>query len=207
MKKTVFLENALNYINNKKFHYLYGYKGETITHEKNIELRKQYPRVWTIDYLNNAEGWIGDNAVDCSGLICISSGNTQIGSYQMEERWEKLKEPISGAVGWRKGHVAIVESCQGDYIIILEAAGQKAGLRRRTARKSEFKEYLKVPGVVYDVCGYWYKVENKWRYRDEATGEDLKDGYYRLKWSGGEGLFYFDKLGSLIITDREGVIQ
>lgn len=201
-----FLLKAQSMVDNPQYHYLYGYKGQTITHSLNIALRKQYPHIWTIQYLNKAEQWIGDKAIDCSGLITQSLSIPEQGSYYMSTHYKQCT-PKRGCIAYRPGHVVIVKSViSTTQILILEASGQKTGLRERVASITEFKKYLEIPTLTYSINGYWIKQYDKWYYND-GNNNYLKNGYYKLKWSKGEDIFYFDEAGVCIITDENGVIK
>lgn len=201
-----------DFINNSKkylgYHYLYGYKGETITKEKNEQLTAQYPKIWKqSSYKTKANKWIGEKALDCSGLICRSLGwaiGKDIGSYEMGEKWEDTCGPAPGRIAWKPGHVAIC--LNGNEII--EAAGISSGVRVRTFKITDFKKYLNCPEVNYSYYQNigWNRDSRGWWFADSHTTY-LKNGYYKLKYSRGEDFFYFDKDGYCIITDDKGAIK
>lgn len=202
MTATEIIENAKKYLSYK---YLYGYKGETITKEQNAQLTKLYPRIWgqTI-YKTNSTLWANgkNKAIDCSGLVCRAAGIPDLGSYQMEEHWKSTKEEQPGAVLWREGHVALIIKPG----LLIEASGIKTGVRVRTYSLGEFVKILLIPNVDYATQqDGWLSDGVGWHY--VKNGQYLKDGYYKLKWSGGTNLFYMDANGYCIITDSNGVIK
>lgn len=203
MNKYEFINNAKNYLN---YHYLYGYKGEIITQALNSALNREYPKIWNqSNYQYKSKLWIGDRAIDCSGLVCRALGypiGKDYGSYYMGENWEAVASPAPGLVAWKSGHVAICI----DKNHIIEAAGIEAGVRIREFKKSEFKKYLKAPGVDYSE-GYtgwhWDEKAGAWQYL--VSDKPIKSGVYKLKWSQGESNFIFYN-NYCYITDPNGVI-
>jgi len=212
-----FINNAEKYLTKTGWHYLYGYKGETITQALNAELTKEYPRIWgQSNYKTKSVEWLGQQAVDCSGLIYLATDkNPQclIGSGQMATRWQSIKTPKAGCIGWRSGHVVIVKEVKGTEITIIEAAGIESGIRERVAQVREFLKYLLCPVVEYVEEGNkyaigWNKDNRGWWYSPDGTNY-LKGGYYKCPWSKNTAgsWFYFDNEGWLVITDSSGVVK
>lgn len=204
MNKYEFIENAKKYLN---YHYLYGYKGEIITEALNNSLNKEYPKIWNqTNYKTKSRAWIGDRALDCSGLVCRSLGwkiGKDLGSYYMAENWEATASPSAGLVAWKPGHVAICI----DSKTIIEAAGIEAGVRIREFKKSEFKKYLKAPEVDYSEGFTGWRYDNNigaWQYL--INDKPIKTGVYNLPWRGGYDDFIFYN-NYCYITDADGVIK
>ena len=210
-----YIYNCEKMINDSKMHYLYGYKGETITQALNNSLRSQYPNVWTYSYLTKANQWIGDKAIDCSGFVQKNcGGSVEIGSYYMGEKWGEApfsSQNLTGLIGWRSGHVVVLSGkTQNGMIEIMEASGQKTGLRKRWANPSEFKKLLINPLVNYNSNKYkigWNRDDKGWWFSPEGSTY-LSDGYYKVVWSKNPAgdWFYFDKNGYCIITNSDGVV-
>ena len=211
-----YLYNCEKMVNDKSMHYLYGYKGEVITKALNNSLRSQYPNVWTYSYWTKANSWIGDRAIDCSGFVQVNcGGDVEIGSWYMSEHWESIDKSefdtrkIAGLIGWRSGHVVVFSGKRENGMYeILEASGQKTGLRRRMANLDEFKKILINPLVVYNSDKYkigWNRDEKGWWYSPDGSSY-LSNGYFELNWSGGKNTFYFDSSGYCVITDSNGVV-
>ena len=211
-----YLYNCDKMVNDKSMHYLYGYKGEKITEQLNTSLRKQYPNVWTYSYLTKANQWIGDRAIDCSGFVQVNcGGDVEVGSWYMSEKWDSISindidnRELSGLIGWRSGHVVVLTGrVQNGLYEIMEASGQKTGLRKRWANINEFKKLLVNPLVDYNSHHYrigWNKDDRGWWFSPDGETY-LKDGYFKCKWSQGESWFMFDSEGYCVITDSNGVI-
>lgn len=212
-----FIKNAESYVGRSDWHYLYGYKGEEISRTLNAEFEKLYPRIWgQSNYQTKSREWIGQRAVDCSGLIFLASDKDArclVNSSTISAKWSRIKTPRAGAIGWRSGHVVIVKEVRESDIIIIESAGIEAGIRERVAAVSEFKKYVLCPAVDYAEEGNkyqigWNKDDRGWWYSPDGTNY-LANGYYKLSWSkNSEGdWFYFDSEGWLITTDSNSVIK
>jgi len=211
-----FIKNAEAYTTKNNWHYLYGYKGEEINASLNAEYTKLYPHIWgQANYQTKSKAWLGQRAVDCSGLIYLAANKDarcMVNSATISAKWARIKTPKPGAIGWRSGHVVIVKEVTAQGIIIIEAAGIESGIRERLAAVSEFKKYVLCPAVDYtDGTKYaigWNKDERGWWYSPDGI-DCLKGGAYKCPWSKcpGGSWFYFDNEGWLIVTDSSGVIK
>lgn len=213
-----FIKNAESYVGRQDWHYLYGYKGEEISRTLNAEYEKLYPRIWgQSNYQTKSKAWIGQRAVDCSGLIFLASDKDArclVNSSTISAKWARISKPKAGCIGWRSGHVVIVKEVRESDIIIIESAGIEAGIRERVAAVSEFKKYVLCPAVDYAEPEHkyqvgWNKDEHGWRYSPDGI-HCYSRGYFKCPWSknlsGGDS-FYFDFNGYCIITDINGVIK
>lgn len=183
--------------------YLYGAKGQIITEKLIQQLASENPSVYTNSYIAKARKKIGRLGLDCSGLFYKLGVCGCIGSYQMRERWKNvpMKDVIPGYAVYKRGHIALcIEVIDADRIKIAEMRGIDYEKSIRITNRSEWLCALVVPNVNYTTKKYgigWNKDEIGWFYSPDGTNY-LKDGFYKLKWSGGENWFVFDKRGYML---------
>lgn len=217
MNYLTFIQNAEEFLTMTGWHYLYGYKGETITKALNEALTKEYPRIWgQSNYRTKSAEWLGQKAVDCSGLIYLASDKNPrclIGSSQMATKWQRISTPRPGCIGWRSGHVVIVKEVKGTEIVIIESAGIESGIRERVAQVKEFAKYLLCPVVDYAEYGNnyqvgWNKDSKGWWFSPDGKTYH-KGGYFKCAWSKNPvgDWFYFDLNGYCVITNTFGVVK
>lgn len=196
-------------------HYLYGYKGQKITKERNEALARQYPSVWTPSYLSKANSWIGDIATDCSGLISEYTGILR-GSYEQEEKAVSKvtytasnynDERFVGWAVWLPGHIGVL-TAPGE---VIEARGQAYGIVKTKAKDRPFQKLLKLCDIDYtkevseDEKVGWHQDKRGWWYRHtQGTGPATycHDGIFMLPSSRGTLAFAFDSEGYMI-TDAK----
>lgn len=159
--------------------YIYGFKHSynPVTSSRINTLAKQYPATFTSSYIKKANGMIGGNAIDCSGLICYCLGISDIGSSQIGElsgssyydeedyyHFCNRTDPEPGAILWKKGHVGFY---MGDGVVI-EARSIDIGVS--TSKLTDtWRGWSKViiPGYVednfyenlgwnHDSIGWWF---------------------------------------------------
>lgn len=150
----------------KHYAYWYGGKGEKATQSLLDRLAKQNPGVYSTRYYETCKNDIqqGKFVCDCSGLVCYAYGISQIGSYQIKEKFIEWKgEPKEGMIAWRPGHVAIFR--KNGYII--EMQGQSTDFRDdRHYKEADIQKILYSPSVNYDceelyVTSGWHLINGK----------------------------------------------
>lgn len=203
-------KDLINFVNNKiGTHYLYGYKGEIITAQKNTQLKKQYPGIWSNDYIKKANSWIGQYACDCSGLISWFTGIIR-GSSQYKETATQIKKynkgmdlsPYIGWAAWRQGHIGIIVGPDD----IAEARGINYGTVKTKASQRNFTHILKLCDIDYNKKNDetqigWYKDSHGWWYRHTiGTGPETyyHDGIFMVPTSRGLMFFGFDSNGYML---------
>lgn len=211
-------KDLIEYVESKVgTHYLYGYKMAIVTAQKNSTLAKQYPSTWTANYLRTANGWIGQYAVDCSGLISSFTGILR-GSYNYEETAvEKVSYKkgmdLSNYIGWaawRPGHIGVIVG----YNDIIEARGQAYGTVKTKASERNFTHILKLKDIDYTnnsiPDGYdepgWHQDLNGWWFRHKkGLGPEtyLHDGIFIVESSKGHLPFAFDSNGYVIYDNAK----
>lgn len=153
--------------------YLYGFKYELVTNERINTLASMYPNVYNQAYINKAKNFIGERAIDCSGLIShftgITRGSSQFkttatNAYQLEKVNFNFEDYIGCAL-WRNGHIGVIVS--KDYLI--EAKGIDYGVKLTKIVPSEWSLMLELCDVDYSETGI-YKLK---------TSED--ECIYRLR--------------------------
>ena len=125
--------------------YVYGCKGELLTKEKYLTLKKLYgDLVWKSD-----ADKIGKVCVDCSGLISWYTGRIK-GSSQYKDEADDIyaiytiaNAPVGAAV-WMKGHIGIFTGFKDGVPYYIAADGSAYGVRE-------------VP-LSYNNFTYWFKL-------------------------------------------------
>lgn len=224
MKKNDFLiENMKRFEKSKnEFCYWYGGKGEKCSPQLLRNLSSLYPSIYSSRYISKCRKDIarGLKCIDCSGLVCqvyqIKNINTtSISKRYHETTFDKLK---AGMILWKHGHVGLFVEKRGEKFITLESRGIDYDLNEFEYTKTEFVNHWKK--ILFDDSidysedysshdvdeGYWYKVENKWKFHNTSLDFDIYGGYHRLNWSGGCDWFYFDEDGFCVMTDENGVV-
>lgn len=151
-------------------HYVYGAKGEILTKTKIYSWARQYPNIYTQAYINKALQWVGEEAVDCSGLISWYTGIIR-GSGQFEQTGNskippsKLTDDKLGYAVWKQGHIGIVL----DRNHVVEAKGINYGVIQSNLNSTPWKKAFKIKDIIYDntVTEYkngFFKVNGSWRY-------------------------------------------
>ena len=136
--------------------YVYGAKLNygKFTQSQLNNLSVAYPNIFTSNYINKANKYVGKECTDCSGLI---SGYTNkvIGSYQLRQTASK-RYPISnilnmpiGTVLWKSGHVGVYVGTENGIPMCIEAKGINYGTIKSKVSNTKWRECL-----VYDYIGY-----------------------------------------------------
>lgn len=104
------INKALNYVNNTKWCYWYGGKGQQCTQSLLNLLSKLYPNIYTKSYISKCKQDItaGRSCIDCSGLVCSVYNKPMIGTSQFDrvfQRWSG--KPLDGMIVWRANHCGI----------------------------------------------------------------------------------------------------
>lgn len=188
------------------YKYWYGGKRQIATVELANELKKENPSVWTDDYYQTALKDVdGKTRVcDCSGLVCACYGITDIGSYQIKDKFKTWNgKPKPGMIAYKPGHVAIISDTDGHVIEMRSQAYDYCDYRYRKeaglmtllydesvdydeSETEEYEEDTTDPG--------WYSDENGWYYRHtKGTGPET---YYHDCFQVVDGHTYvFDSSG------------
>ena len=134
----------------RDYAYWYGAKGETATLPLLNRLAKENKGVYSSRYIEECKNDIRGNkrVCDCSGLVCHALGISDIGSYQIGQKFKEWKdEPKEGMIAWRQGHVAIFR--KGGFVI--EMQGQSTDFRDdRYYKDAGFTKILYDPSINYD---------------------------------------------------------
>lgn len=181
----------------KNHKYWYGGKGQIATKTLADALQKQNPTVWTKSYYNKAIKDIdGKTRVsDCSHLVCYTYGISDIGSYQIKEKYKEWNgKPKNGMILWRKGHVAIYWNGKA-----VQMKGIDYDYQEIEISKDKYTKVLYDPNINYDGDLGWNKDSNGWWYRyKEGKG---KETYYNSGIYIIDGKYYaFDSNGYMIET-------
>ena len=93
-------------------HYLYGAKGQKMTESQIRMLAKMYPSYYGSNRLEKALKWVGDIAVDCSGLISSYTGTVRntTGYYNAAIERGEIEAGIPETPGlavWDKGPIGV----------------------------------------------------------------------------------------------------
>lgn len=104
------INRALTYVNNTKWCYWYGGKGQQCTQSLLNLLSKLYPNIYTKSYISKCKQDItaGRSCIDCSGLVCSVYNKPMIGTSQFDrvfQRWSG--KPLDGMIVWRANHCGI----------------------------------------------------------------------------------------------------
>ena len=197
----------------KHYVYWYGGKRQKCTQSLLTTLSSQYTKIYTNSYIKKCKTDIANNemCMDCSGLVCYAMSIPDIGSYQISKKYPTYSgNPKNGMMLYKQGHIALYNN---GYVV--EARGIDYDFS--DTRKYNPSEWLSVhydPNINYDkqkpsYSVGWHHDTKGWWYAD-TDSTYLKDGYYRVPWSGninGTDYFYFDKSGYMIETNADGVIQ
>lgn len=152
--------------------YWYGGKRELASRALADRLKKENPATWTDKYYNTALKDIdGKTRVcDCSGLVCYAYGISDIGSYNIKEKYSVWAgTPRAGMIAWKKGHVGIF-SADGWTAPIIEMRSQAYDYQNtRTYKECGFTAVLYDKAIDYDkyddlsigwhrdAVGWWYR--------------------------------------------------
>lgn len=132
-----FVENAKKYLGYK---YIYAAKGGKYTVEQIKSFAKQYPKMYTANYLARTIKNANQLATDCSGLIYLASNKAYLlGSTGLFDRTNlkgeivPVDEAPAGAVTYKPGHVAIkisdlehIESRGVDYGVVIKTLSSQS---------------------------------------------------------------------------------
>ena len=140
------IKNALrcgNYV------YWYGAKGEECTYKLLNTLSALYPGIYTTTYKQKCMADIrnGKNAIDCSGLVCLAYGISNISTYEMPKHFTEYTGPIkNGMIVWRRNHVGLYYNG-----VVIEARGIDYDVTaNRIYKKSDWERIYIKPDVNYD---------------------------------------------------------
>lgn len=130
--------------------YVYGCKGEVLTKEKYLTLKKIYgDLVWKSDASK-----IGQVCVDCSGLISWYTGVIK-SSTQYKNNADEIypiytiqTAPIGVAV-WMKGHIGIFTGYKNNVPYYIAADGSAFGVREVPLSYNNFTCWFKIDGIEY----------------------------------------------------------
>ena len=140
------IKNALrcgNYV------YWYGAKGEECTYKLLNTLSALYPGIYTTTYKQKCMADIrnGKCAIDCSGLVCLAYGISNISTYEMPKHFTEYTGPIkNGMIVWRRNHVGLYYNG-----VVIEARGIDYDVTaNRIYKKSDWERIYIKPDVNYD---------------------------------------------------------
>lgn len=186
-----------NFLSLKDYVYWYGGKGERCTETLLSKLSSLYPKIYTKNYISLCRKDIekGSHCIDCSGLVCKCVGVSNIGSWNIHDQWEEMKDWISnGCVLWRSGHVGIFWNGK-----VLEAAGKSSGVDDHTIFKPDsWVKVFRPPTLSIDSSEEgWYWDGDGWWYRH--TKGKGPETYYHTKYQVIDGVEYlFDSEGYVV---------
>lgn len=131
-------------------HYLYGAKGQKMTESQIRMLAKMYPSYYGSNRLEKALKWVGDIAVDCSGLISSYTGTVRntTGYYNTAIKRGEIEDGIPETPGlavWYKGHIGV-------YIgggKVIEARGFNYGVVETDLKNRPWTHWLKLCDIEY----------------------------------------------------------
>lgn len=192
-------------------HYVYGAKGEILTKTKIYSWARQYPNIYTQAYINKALRWVGEEAVDCSGLISWYTGIIR-GSSQFEQTGNskispsKLTDDKSGYAVWKQGHIGIVL----DHNHVIEAKGINYGVIESQLGSTPWTKAFKIKDIKYTntitnykngfdkMNGIWYYFRNGKMVTNAWVNENnrwyVMDGEGKLiinQWFYEDGKWYY----------------
>lgn len=167
-------------------HYAYGAKGEILTKTKIYSWARMYPNIYTQSYINKLLGWVGEYAVDCSGLISWytgiirgSSNYQQTGTNKISP--SKLTDGEFGWAVWKQGHIGILLSSNK----VIEAKGINYGTIESNLMATPWVNAFKIVDIDYTD---FVSNKNGWEKVNTATGSEyiyykngelLKDAWLR----------------------------
>lgn len=164
-------------------HYAYGAKGEILTKTKIYSWARSYPNIYTQAYINKLLGWVGEYAVDCSGLISWYTGIIR-GSGNFEQtgtnkiKLSKLDDNKFGWAVWKNGHIGVVQS--GNTVI--EAKGINYGTIQSNVSSTPWVKAFQIKDINYQAEeGLQGWKENKTGFVYFQNGEMLKNSWIRDK--------------------------
>lgn len=180
-KRSEMLQKGWTYLH--EYVYAYGAKNYTgtLTKQKLDNMRKDNPKMYTVDYYNKTARNIGRKVIDCSGLVCDLWGISNIGSSQIAElpktkpllyKEVNIPEILWGDVLWKLGHVGI-------YIgsgHVLEAKGVSQGVRLSKLYDTPWVKCIRMNSLHrYDMKGWILDPNNRWWY---AYGQSAGEFYH-----------------------------
>lgn len=200
------------------YRYIYGYKEQYNPVSKRwIDiLKQQNPGTFTPSYVKKAEKFIGQRAVDCSGLVCEAIGLPLMNSYALgslirtnaPDGFEEIKNPEPGCICWKQGHVGIVI----DEKHCVEARGIDAGVGVFEISSQPWQRFIRVPYkesvLTYTHVGWHREPSGKWWYAYSIE----KGSYYMdcIRVIDGK-MYLFNSEGYLLkskqyLTDESGEV-
>lgn len=155
----------------KGYKYWYGGKRELASVRLAYRLKRENPNVWTDKYYREALKDVdGKTRVcDCSGLVCHAYGISDVGSYQLKEKYKVWNgKPLPGMIAWKPGHVGIILDTSGH---VIEMRSQKYDyMETRYRKEAGLTTLLYDPNIDYNVSretsdlgwnrdnnGLWYR--------------------------------------------------
>lgn len=166
----------------RSYHYIYGFKesDNPVTEHKINALARQYKSIFDTNYIKKAKKFIGQRAIDCSGLVCSFWEIPDIGSSQLAElptrhpdqyqlidaKRDKLKW---GDCLWKGGHVGIyIEDGK-----VVESKGINYGVRISTLESTPWVYAIRKKELhMYDNIGWCREKDGRWWYTyGESKGE------------------------------------
>lgn len=208
------------YLVDTNFNYIYGYKFNynPVTVTIITQLAKDNPSNFTTEYTAKAKAMAGENAIDCSGLVCYALSISDIGSYAIADlpktRPNQYKEvPLAerkpGDIVWKKGHVGLMKTTKS----VIEARSMSAGVKEFLYTSQPWAKCIrplyKETEDGYTKTGWIYEPDGRcWYAKSTKKGDYYKSGIYTI--DGKQYLFDKDGYllsGLLIITNDDGSIR
>lgn len=189
--------------------YWYGGKRELASKSLADRLRKENSKVWTDVYYNTALKDVDGitHVCDCSGLVCYAYGISDIGSYQLKEKYKAWRGvPKAGMIGWKSGHVGIFSADGWDSPIIEMRSQAYDYMAVRTYKQCGFTSVLYDSLIDYEETDPykqigWHKDGFGWWYR-HTVGEGAGT-YYHDCFTTVNGRYYcFDSQGYICELNR-----
>lgn len=155
------IKNIRKMISEKsQYVYWYGGKDQKCTDKLLTQLSKQYPNIYTSEYIKNCKKDIINNkkCIDCSGLVCKVYNVPDVGTSQFDKYWKYWlpksqtgvsHELMSGMILWRNGHCGI---CYDG--MVLQAKGQKQDIVVTEYNRNEWQRVYYDPKITYTGRAY-----------------------------------------------------
>lgn len=191
----------------RSYHYVYGMKESynPLTQQRLDILARDNKSIYDANYIKKAKKFIGQRCIDCSGLVCVIWGISDIGSSQIADlpskkpmeyalidaKRDKLKW---GDCVWKRGHVGIyIEDGK-----VLEAKGINEGVRISTLENTPWIYAIRKKDLhLYDHIGWNKEKDGRWWF---SYGESKGEYFEGCTVNIGDKAYSFDNDGYWVET-------
>lgn len=168
-----------------KYVYIYGYEEyQNPVQEKYIDaLAALYPATFTPSYIASCKADIGKRAIDCSSLVCIVLGISDMNSTNImslpktaPEYFYYIDKPEAGCICWKPGHCGINMT----DTTTLEARSRNSGVHIYATSSQAWQKFI-MPKYLpekneYSRSGWICEDDGRWWYaRSKNVGDYPKD--------------------------------